>query len=129
MFGNVRMPFTNRQSWLDSQRECPDLRKVFTYLSTGARPRKKENKMRDVKTYLQSAVIAADGLLVVRDVMPFNVNCERIVVPRKFILGLLTAIHLRFGHPTANQLKQVVRRYFYAQGGAGYYESGSPKML
>ena len=112
--GNVRMPFTNRQSWLASQRECPDLRKVFTFLSTGVRPRKKENKMRDVKTYLQKAVIASDGLLVVRDILPFNINCERIVVPRKFILGLLTAIHLRFGHPTSNQLKQLVKRYFYA---------------
>ena len=70
--------------------------------------------MRDVKTYLQKAVIASDGVLIVRDIMPFSVQCERIVVPRKFILGLLTAIHLRFGHPTAHQLKQIVRRYFYA---------------
>ena len=70
--------------------------------------------MRDVKTYLQKAVIASDGLLVVRDILPFSVQCERIVVPRKFVLGLLTAIHLRFSHPTTNQLKQVVRQYFYA---------------
>ena len=35
-------------------------------------------------------------------------------MPRKFVLGLLTAIHLRFGQPSANQLKQIVRRYFYA---------------
>ena len=70
--------------------------------------------MRDVKTYLLKAVIASDGLLVVRDILPFNVQCERIVVPRKFVLRLLTAIHLRFSHPTTNQLKQVVRRYFYA---------------
>ena len=112
--GSVRMSFINRASWLESQRECPDLRKVHTYLSSGVRPRKKENKMRDVKTYLQRVVIASDGLLVVRDIMPFDVSCERIVVPRKFIQGLLTAIHLRFGHPTASQLKQIVRRYFYA---------------
>ena len=112
--GSVRMPFINRLSWLQSQQDCPDLRKVFTYLKSGARPRKKENKMRDVKTYLQRTVIASDGLLVVRDVTPFQQHCERIVVPRKFVHGLLTAIHLRFGHPSANQLKQVAKRYFYA---------------
>ena len=112
--GSMRMPFTNRQSWLSSQRECPDLRKVFTFLTNGSRPRRKENKMRDVKTYLQKAVIASDGLLVVRDVKVFQQQCERIIVPRKFVHGLFTAVHLRFGHPTANQLKQIVKRYFYA---------------
>ena len=112
--GSAKMPFTNRQSWLESQRDCPDLRKVFSFLSIGARPRKKENRLRDVKTYLQKVVIAADGLLVVREVLPFQLECERIVVPKKFVQGLLTAIHLRFSHPTANQLKQLARRYFYA---------------
>ena len=112
--GSARMPFANRQSWLASQRECPDLRKVFSFLSLGGRPRKKENKLRDVKTYLQKVVIAKDGLLVVRDILPFQLEGERIVVPKKFVQGLLTAIHLRFGHPSAHQLKQLVRRYFYA---------------
>ncbi len=112
--GGAHMPFTNRQSWLVSQRDCPDLRKVHSCLSIGARPRKKENKLRDVKTYLQKVVIARDGLLVVRDILPFQLEGERIVVPRKFVRGLLTAIHLRFGHPTAHQLKRLVRRYFYA---------------
>ena len=112
--GAAHMPFTNRKSWIDSQRECPDLRKVFSFLSLGSRPRKKETTLRDVKTYLQQVVIANDGLLVVRNILPFQVESERIVVPKKFIRGLLTAIHLRFGHPTAHQLKQLVRRYFYA---------------
>ena len=30
------MPFTNRKAWLETQRECADLRKVFTFLTSGA---------------------------------------------------------------------------------------------
>ena len=44
--GSARMPFTTRKAWLETQRECPDLRKVLTFLTSGARPRKKKNKMR-----------------------------------------------------------------------------------
>ena len=112
--GNAQMPFTNRQSWLDSQKQCQDLRKVHALLSLGNRPSKKDTKVRDVKSYLQKVVIAGDGLLVVRDVSPLQLDRERIVVPQNFIKGLLMAFHLRFEHPTAHQLSQVVKRYFYA---------------
>ena len=112
--GHAQMPFTNRQSWLDSQKQCQNLRKVHALLSLGTRPSKKDTKVRDVKSYLQKVVIAKDGLLVVRDVSPLKLDRERIVVPQTFIKGLLMAFHLRFEHPTAHQLGQVVRRHFYA---------------
>ncbi len=112
--GRARMPFVNRQAWLDSQKECHDLRKVFALLSLGNRPGKKDTKIRDVKTYLQRVVIARDGLLVVRDVSPLQMDHERIVVPQSFIKGVLMAFHLRFDHPTSHQLHQIVKRYFYA---------------
>ena len=53
-------------------------------------------------------------MLVVRDVSPLQIDHERIVVPLSFIKGLLMAFHLKLDHPTANQLLQVVKRYFYA---------------
>ena len=112
--GRAHMPFVNRQSWLDSQKQCQNLRKVHALLSLGNRPSKKDTKVRDVKSYLQKVVIARDGLLVVRDVSPLQLDRERIVVPKDFIKGLLMAFHLRFNHPTAHQLGQVVKRYFYA---------------
>ena len=66
--GQAQMPFTNRQSWLDSQKQCQDMRKVHALLSLGNRRAKKDTKIRDVKSYLQKVVIARDGLLVVRDI-------------------------------------------------------------
>ena len=48
--GRAQMPFLNRQSWLDSQKQCQDLRKVHVLLSLGNRPSKKDTKVRDVKS-------------------------------------------------------------------------------
>jgi len=112
--GQVTMPFTNRKAWLETQKDCQELRKVHTFLSLGTRPTKKMTKMRNVKTYLQRVVIAKDGLLVVCDSMPFQQEYQRIVVPQSIIQGLLTAYHIRFKHPTGHQLKRTVSRYFYA---------------
>ena len=68
----------------------------------------------DVKRYLRSVTIARDGLLVVREDRPLAAPSERIVVPRGMIDGLLTAVHIRFNHPSQHQMKQVAGRYFFA---------------
>ncbi len=49
-------------------------------------------KVPEVKRYLQVAVIAKDGILVVRENIPFQGVCERIIVPSSLIHGLLTAL-------------------------------------
>ena len=112
--GSVRMPFTSRAAWAATQQECPDLRRVHSHLTQGTRPTKKMTNIPDVKRYLNVATIATDGLLVVLEDKPFQPTRERIVVPRLVVSGLLTAIHLRFNHPSAHQMKQVVSRYFFA---------------
>ena len=68
----------------------------------------------DVKRYLNSVSVASDGLLVTRSTLPFVGTCELIVVPRSILHGLLTALHIRFNHPSAHQLKKVFSRYFFA---------------
>lgn len=60
------------------------------------------------------ASIGRDGLLVVRRHEPLAASRECIIVPRQIISGLLTALHIQFSHPTAQKLKQVMCRYFYA---------------
>lgn len=111
---SVRMPFTSRAAWLATQHECPDLRRVHSHLSQGTRPSKKATRIPDVKRYLKDVVIASDGLLVVRDTQPFQPPRERIVVPRTVVDGLLTALHIRFCHPSKYQTKRLFTRYFYA---------------
>ena len=112
--GKCHLPFLTRSSWKTTQLECPDLRRVHAHLSQGTRPSKKQTKIRDVKRYLQKVEIAKDGMLIVRSDEVSSAVKERIVVPREVIKGLLVSLHLKLDHPTTNQLKMVVRRYFYA---------------
>ena len=112
--GHIRMPFVSRNAWLQTQKECSDLRRVHAHLTQGTRPSKKPAKTSDVKRYLQKVTIATDSLLVVRVDEPFVPTKEKIVVPRLVVDGLLTALHLKFDHPSSYQLKQIINRYFFA---------------
>jgi hypothetical protein len=71
-------------------------------------------KIFDVKRYLQNVVISYDGLLVVPGNSPFKQSFDRIVIPRSVLHGLLTALHIKFCHPSAYQLKSLTSRYFFA---------------
>ena len=112
--GSTRMPFTSRAAWQATQLECPHLRRTHSHLSQGTRPSKKATKIIDVKRYLKDVVVATDGLLVVRDHPPFQTPRERIVVPHSVLDGLLTALHIRFSHPSKYQTKRLFSRYFFA---------------
>ena len=69
---------------------------------------------KDVKRYLNVAAIARDGMLVVRRNDPLNPSRECIIVPRMVLNGLVAALHIQLEHPSAHQLKQVMRRYLFA---------------
>lgn len=112
--GSVKLPFVTRSSWKVTQQEDADLRRTHAHLTQGTRPSKKATSIKDVKRYLQVTSIARDGLLVVRREITFGANQERIVVPRLALPALLTAVHIKFSHPTCHQMEQLMRRYFYA---------------
>ena len=112
--GSTKMPFTSRIAWYTTQLECQHLRRVHAHLKQGTRPAKKANNIKDTKRYLNVVTLANDGLIVVREDHAFNHTRERTVVPRAVLDGLLTALHIRFAHPSQNQLKRVFNRYFFA---------------
>ena len=112
--GKVRLPYTSRPSWRQTQSESPDLRRVHAHLTQGTRPSKKASGIKDIKRYLQVVTIASDGLLIVKRDQPFSHSQDRIVVPRSVLSGLLTALHVKLDHPSRHQLKGVTQRYFYA---------------
>ena len=87
---------------------------AHSHLSQGTRPSKKATKIIDVKRYLKDVVIAADGLLVVRDHQHFQPPRELLVVPRSVLDGPLTALHICFSHPSKYQMKRLFSRYFFA---------------
>ncbi len=108
--GSVTLPFTTRSAWLQTQQECPDLRRVHSYLKQGSRLSKESTNIKDVKRYLNVSSLSRDGLVVVKKDEPFFPSRECIVVPRP----LLTALHVKLNHPSRHQLELVVLRYFYA---------------
>ncbi len=112
--GSVTLPFTTRSAWLQTQQECPDLRRVHSHLKQGTRPSKKSTNIKDVKRYLNVSSLSREGLVVVKKDEPFCPSRECIVVPRPILDGLLTALHVKLNHPSRHQLKLVVLRYFYA---------------
>ena len=69
---------------------------------------------RDLKRYLQTCTISRDGLLVVKRSEKYSASVECIVVPRQLFHGLATAFHLKLDHPSAHQLKLIMKRAFYA---------------
>ena len=111
--GTASMPYTTQSTWLEAQSECKDLRRTRAHLLQGTRPSKKLTNIRDVKRYLRVASVASDGLIYVPLNEPFSSARQCIVVPRTLSNGLLTAVHLKLNHPSAYQLKQVIRRFFF----------------
>lgn len=112
--GQQAMPFTNSTSWKATQQDCTSLRRAYAHLSQGTRPGKKATNIKDVKRYLRFATLNRDGLLVKKQTHPFMQTRELIIVPRHMLHGLLTALHLRFQHPSSTQLLKVFQRHFYA---------------
>eukprot|EP00111_Clytia_hemisphaerica_P017216 TCONS_00050950-protein len=108
------MPFVNRPAWISLQAGCQDLRRCHAYLKQGTRPSKKLTNIKDTKRYIQNCTISRDGLLVVPHKEAFAPVKERIVVLRKVLPGLLTALHIKLVHPTQFQLKKIFSRYFFA---------------
>jgi hypothetical protein len=108
------MPYMSRQAWLQIQKECEDISTAVAYLTNGTRPNKKLTKMKDTKRYLRLCTVASDGLLIVKRDTNLLGPREAIVVPRSVIDGLQTALHIKFRHPSAHQLCQVVARHYFA---------------
>ena len=110
--GTTRMPFTSRVAWHATQLESPDLRRTHSHLTQRTHPYRKLTKVGDIKRYLRVVTVANDGLPVVRDNQPFQPPRERIVILRSVVDGLLTALHIRFNHPSKHQMKRAFNRYF-----------------
>ena len=113
--GNSRVPYASRSAWSQIQKECPDLVEVYKYISEGTSPSRKKKGYTDVRRYLGVVSLApSDKLLIVKHTELFKRASERIVIPRKISVGLLTALHIQLNHPSKLQLKQVFSRAFFA---------------
>ena len=73
---------------------------------------RRKSNMPDVKCYLCQVTIGYDGLLVIRETSPLRGYLEHIVVLGQLLVGLITAIHIKFNHPSSFQTKRLMNRYF-----------------
>ena len=115
--GKCPAPYANHAAWSKLQKECQTLKRVAQLLRTGTKPGKNEKGVRDIKRYIRHAQLSSqstESILIVPDVQPFQPSSQRIVVPRNMVHGLLTALHLKLGHPSKDQLKKVFNRGFFA---------------
>ena len=115
--GECSVPYATRPAWRRLQEECHVLRKSKELLKKGSSPNKKDPNSNNIKRYLKYIQISsspADGLLVVPESRPFQHTFQRIVVPKKMLHGLLTALHIKLNHPSKDQLKKAFNRGFFA---------------
>ena len=115
--------FSNRISWLNSQKANQACNTARQLLTSGKPPPKAMGKhagefWNDVRQYCREAMVSRDGLLVVKaepDVMSGNLNRERIVVPKPLVPALLYHLHNHNEqHPVKSQQKARFTRQFYA---------------
>ncbi len=112
--GSVKIPFGSPSAWLQIQLNCPVTQLARKHLQQGTRPMKKLRNVRNVKHLVKIASVDKDGLLIVRKTNPLNWKSSLIVIPDHYTPGIITALHLQLGHPSAYQLQQVFDRQFYA---------------
>ena len=115
--------FSNRVSWLNSQKANQACNTARQLLTSGKPPPKAIGKntgefWNDVRQYCREATIANDGLLVVKaepDMMSGNLSRERIVVPKPLVPALLYHLHNHNDqHSVKSQQKANFSRQFYA---------------
>ena len=94
------------EDWKEAQKMDPILQRTFSQLSSGTRPGKKEKNLKILRKYLQVASISSNGTLIHRKANPYGRNFEVIVVPQSLPKGLISALHIRLGHPTKSQFRK-----------------------
>ena len=86
---------------------------MYSQISNGSHPGKKERNLSHVHKYLSCASISNKGLLVVSKLNPYGTNPELIIVPQPLVQGLLNALHIQLNHPAKHQMKLVFSKYFF----------------
>ena len=105
----------SQEGWKNLQQACPDLRRVHSILSTGAKLSKKEKDVKDIRSYLSTCTISKSGLIVRLKNIPMQAKpAELIVIPRMFAFTLAKALHVNLNHPSQSQMIKQFQKQFFA---------------
>ena len=120
--GDVSMPLTSKNAWLDIQKDDLVHVKLRNLIELGQAPPAKptkgdNNKLKLLHNLYKSGDLRVDreGLVQVKHLHKGR-EAWVISVPWRLYPGLCTAMHLKFNHPSKGQLLSLMSRYFYCPG-------------
>ena len=113
-FSDADLSLASVAAWKELQHSCPNLRKTHALLISGRKLSKQDNKLKDVRSYLNKCTLNKQGLIVHLKQVPLQPKPnELIVVPRPFSFTFAKALHVKLNHPNPSQMKkQWSRKYF-----------------
>ena len=121
--GKLSMPFTQRKTWIKSQRQDKTHQMLTQLIESSQAPEKKKTKAEYTKLKLLHNLykdgrmkILADGLITVKHTDQNGITTNAISVPSPLFPGLIHALHQKLNHPSKTQLAKLCARYFYAPG-------------
>ena len=113
--GSSSLPFLSPRYIITLQQQDPIIQKLKGYLTSGARPRKTDNKNNEIKHYLtMNPKINQAGILVVeRNIQPHLQTVEVPIIPTTFAEAITTATHIKLNHPNMSQMMRACNRNFF----------------
>ena len=121
--GNVTIPFTQKQSWIDAQNRDKTHILLKELISTSQAPEKKKTKDENTKLKLLFNLyregklkVHKDGLVTVTHTDTSGSQYQAISVPTALYPGLIHALHFKLSHPSKLQLSKLASRHFYTPG-------------
>ena len=121
--GKASMPFNQKPAWLKAQKSDPTHQKLCWLIDNSQTPDKKKTRGDNTRLKLLhnlyangSLTKAGDGLITVLHTDSDGGTSRAISVPYAMYPGLVQALHLKFNHPSKNQLQKMCSKYFYTPG-------------
>ena len=116
------MPMIQKNTWNNIQTRDLVHDKVKTLINTQQLPESKHTRGNYTnikllhKLYTQGKLFVDKDVLVLIKTPEGKINGAVISVPPTLFPGLVSALHLRFTHPSKGQLTDLISLYFYAPG-------------
>ena len=109
------VPFKSKQTWINLQKTCNDMRKAVAHIKAGTKPSPKEKNIRVSRFYIQHCKVDKDGLLIHEKQVALESKPRRlIVVPQSYLRGLIWQLHSYCdAHSSEYQTEKIFSRVFW----------------
>ena len=123
MEGRIQLPFTQRKTWIQAQKNDQTHQELLKLINTSQAPIKKKTGNENTKLKLLHNLykegklkIMKDGLIMVKHKNDDGSYSQEISVPTVMFPGLIHALHIKLSHPSKLQLTKMIAKNFYTPG-------------